>query len=329
MVDTTPPHSRRPTDDELLSPVSPLVHCSPFKGISSAGSRILEERAVENRSLSPRDLRKIRRSSLQSEMDIIESGMSLDERKHVALLSKQGAIHYQAEEDFLYAPAMKRSMSAPISSLAERYQRLRSCTSPLLFPGKPDTLPSQASDPNLLCVPSMSPTAPSRTVDMLEGMDFELPILSRSAPCTLKPPMRITVRPAAEGEEEEEQTVPLPSGELVSRVLLDRSVDALVPEPMADDDATAAVPSNVVAAVPDSPPRKKRGSGTDPALYEFKDHDQRDHETNDQSHKRRARFQFFKRQKSNTPSPQPPDHDNDHRPTWRARVHAYFRHWLS
>ena len=65
--------------------------------------------------------------------DIIEASMSSEDRDRVVQLASQGAMHYQAEEDILYTPGFKRTRSAPTSSLAERYERLRSCTLPDLF----------------------------------------------------------------------------------------------------------------------------------------------------------------------------------------------------
>jgi hypothetical protein len=59
--------------------------------------------------------------------------MTSEDWARLKRLAKQGAVHYQAEEEFLFAPMMRRSQSAPNSSLAERYERLRSCTSPHTF----------------------------------------------------------------------------------------------------------------------------------------------------------------------------------------------------
>jgi hypothetical protein len=55
--------------------------------------------------------------------------MSAEERARVARLSQLGAMHYQAEEDFLNMKIVKRSHTVPLVNLAERYRRLRSSSS--------------------------------------------------------------------------------------------------------------------------------------------------------------------------------------------------------
>lgn len=85
------------------------------------------------RSFTPRQLRESRRRTIHSCVEVIESSMTSEDWARLKRLSKQGAVHYQAEEEFMFAPVIRRSLSAPNSSLAERYERLRSCTSPNTF----------------------------------------------------------------------------------------------------------------------------------------------------------------------------------------------------
>eukprot|EP00048_Salpingoeca_helianthica_P015404 m.226614 g.226614 ORF g.226614 m.226614 type:complete len:377 (+) comp16993_c0_seq1:448-1578(+) len=113
----------------------------------------------QQRPLTPREQREQRRHSIRSCMEVIESSMTSEDWTHLKRLAKQGAVHYQAEEDFMCAPVMRRSQSAPNSSLAERYERLRSCTSPDHFrrPATADNLLSPMS-----VIPSASDLAPAR-----------------------------------------------------------------------------------------------------------------------------------------------------------------------
>lgn len=131
--------------------------------------------------------------------------MSPDEWTRLHKLARQGAVHYQAEEEFMNAPLMKRSQSAPTSSLAERYERLRAraCTSPGHF-RRPDAIPTTPGlGPSLgpeHCDPADAAAMPTPSARMLDMMSFDhAPHETQSLPRSTSPPKlptRILVRPA-------------------------------------------------------------------------------------------------------------------------------------
>lgn len=140
-------------------------------------------------------------------------------------LSQQGAAHYQAEEDFMNLPVLGRSKSAPTSSLAVRYERLRA-THKGVFQRQPETQPStQPENSGPVTSSHLSPLARCATAPQM------------------RVPTRIVVQPAAGAEPD--TAADAAAGEADALAVPDVSG----PVPMKAGDAADSVPSPGSACV--------------------------------------------------------------------------------
>lgn len=241
--------------------------------------------------MTPREQRLSRYKSIHSQMDSIYSSMGSDEWAKLRRLAQQGAVHYQAEEEFLNAPLMKRSQSAPTSgSLAERYERLRAraCTSPVHF-RRPEsttaTTPAPAAlSPAASCPPGAAPSSGAGSVstwpgaadkpsfDLMAGCDSTLLNMTSLAPMVTarsssppKQPTRILVKAASNDEMDPVDLGLSPVGLVpLSAFNLEDEHDAAVAQSDIDVSALQAVPMDIPT---EARARLSKKRGSDPDVY--------------------------------------------------------------
>lgn len=150
--------------------------------------------------------------------DLIQGTMNAEAVQHLKKLSQQGAAHYQAEEDFMNLPVLCRSKSAPTSSLAVRYERLRGPPSKVLFQRQSESQPSTQPEASETMTSSAAPLSP----------------LARCATAPqMRMPTRIVVRPAM-GADQTSETDAIKVPDVMDAVRLhpdeERPADFEVPE---------------------------------------------------------------------------------------------------